>query len=368
MLFVFIALLLSQTANEDALTSWSQKAGDAMKAGDYPAAETHYRALLKVRPGMAEAQINLGLSCYLQKKYTEASEAFRVGAKLNPALSNAWLFLGLSQFHLNHPAESVKALERYVGQRSSDFQGWYYLGLSWLALEQFDNAERALLQARAADPKNVDAIYHLAQVYLGRARKDPSSAERMWPSYQQATESIAALDPRSFRIAQLRAGFYEANGKKTQAISELEALLANDPKVRGLHYTLGCLYLEGRQYEKAAEQFQLELGLDSPYPKTYLQLGHAFVGMSKPDEALPILQKAAEINPDDAGASWVEMGRAYRLLNRFADSTRAFQKAIELGQRDSSVYYQLAASARRAGLIEVAQQALKESERLKGLK
>lgn len=358
-------LLYAQTQTEEALASHAQQAGEAVRMGNYAVAESHYRALLKLQPAMAEARTNLGLSCYLQKKYGEAAQEFAAGLKLKPAMSNAWLFLGLSQFHLNRPADAVKSLDLYVSRRPGDFQGLYYLGLSHLALEQYAAAEKALLRAQAADPKSIDALYHLAQVYLGQARRNPGSADRIWPAYQRATESIAALDPGSFRIAQLRAGFYEATGKKAEAITELETLLANDPKVRGLHYTLGCLYLEAVQYEKAADQFRMELQLDSPYPRTYLQLGHAYVAMNKPDQALPLLQQAAGVSPDDLGAAWVDIARAYRALNQFSEATRAYQKAIEFGKRDSSVYYQLAMSARRAGLADVAQRALKESERLK---
>src|SRR3954471_10884760 len=171
-----------------------------MRGGQYASAESHYRAVLKLQPGMAEAYANIGLSCYLQKKYGDAVQAFSSGLKIRPDMSSAWLFLGLSQFHQNRPEETAKALERYVKLRPDDFQGVYYLGLSRLALEQYDAAERALLAAPGGDPKNVDVLYHLAQVYLGKARRNPDSASRIWPLYQQATESIGSLDPNSFRI------------------------------------------------------------------------------------------------------------------------------------------------------------------------
>jgi tetratricopeptide (TPR) repeat protein len=361
---VLVAALSLFAQQDDSLADHAAAAAQAMQAGDYAAAERHNRAIVKLQPQLAEARINLGLSCYLQKKYDEAIRQFELGLKTKPELTNAWLLLGLSRFQSDRPAEAVTALKRYSTERPKDFQGVYFLGLSYLALENYAEAEKSLTAARQLDPRSVDVLYHLAQVYLGRARKEPASAEPMRLAYEKCVQEIAAIDPKSFRIAQMRAGSYEAIGKKTEAIAELENLLARDPKVRGLHYTLGCLYLEGVQYDKAVEQFQLELQLDAPFPRTYLQLGHAYLKLNRPEDAVSFLEKAAALEKDQ-GTVWVEIGRAYRSLNQFDKSADAFQKAIQSGERSSSVYYQLAVVARRAGKLELAQRAMRESEILR---
>lgn len=336
-----------------------------MQSGDYAAAEQHNRAIVKLRPQMAEAEMNLGLSCFLQKKYEEAIRAFEAGLRLKPAMVNARLFLGISHFNLDRPAAALASLQRYAAERPDDFQGQYYLALSQLALDQFKQAEQTLGAARKIEPRNVDVLYHLAQVYLGQAKKNPSRRDALGRSYQEAIMAIEAIDPNSFRLAQLRAGYYELQGKKAEAIRELESIFQHDPKARGLHYTLGCLYTEARQYEKAREQFEAELQLDGPYPRTYFQLGHVYVALEKPGEALPFLQKALKIEPQSGGLIWVDIGRAYRLMNQPDRSAAAFEKAIELGQATSSVYYQLAAAAKKAGMLERSREALAASQRLR---
>ncbi len=169
---------------------------------------------------------------------------------------------------------------------------------------------------------------------------------------------IGDLDPGSFRIAQLRAGYFEATGAKAEAIGELESLLRRDPGVRGLHYTLGCLYSEGRQYDKALEQFEKEMSLDAPYPRTYFQLGHVYVALEKPVQAMPLLQKAIRVEPESAGLVWVDIGKAYRLMNDPRNASVSFEKAITLGERNASVYYQLSMAARRAGDPQRSREAL----------
>jgi tetratricopeptide (TPR) repeat protein len=163
----------------------------------------------------------------------------------------------------------------------------------------------------------------------------------------------------------LRAGYFEAVGKRAEAIQELETVLQHDPKVRGLHYTLGCLYTEARQYEKALQQFDAEIGLDAPYPRTYLQLGHVYLALEKPSQALPLLEKAIQMEPEGAGLVWVEIGRAYRTLNRAGKAVSSFEEAIKLGERNASVYYQLAMAARSAGDSKRSREALEISQRLR---
>jgi tetratricopeptide (TPR) repeat protein len=361
---VFGFSLAAQSA-DDVLASHAEAASKAMASGNYASAEEHYRALVHLRPGMAEAQVNLGLSCFLQKKYEAAIQAFDSGLKLNPELVNARLFTGISRFDLNRPASAVPYLLRYAEAKPNDLQGQYYLGLAYLELEKYADAERALSAASEIDPRNVDVLYHLAQSFLGEARKNPSRREAMARGYEGALQQIAAIDPNSYRLAQIRAGLSELEGNKAEAIRQLEELLKNDPKTSGIHYALGCLYTEARQYDKALGQFQSEMNLERPYPRTYLQLGHVYVALEKPREALPMFDRALEVDPGSAGLVWVDIAHAYRSLNEPGKSINAYEKAIGLGQRDASIYYQLAAMQKKAGRAEDARRNLEISRKLR---
>ncbi len=365
-LLVFFAAisLLAQDADE-IVARLAASASEAMQAGDYVTAEKDNREILRFRPKLAEAKVNLGLTLFSQKKYEEAIRAFAEGLRLKPAMSNAWLFTGISHFNLNRPRQAVAALAKFTAEHPDDLQGKYFTGLAYLSLEQYPEAVRALTTARALDPRNIDVLYHLAQSYLGQARQNPAEIDSLSRLYEDAVKEIAAIDPQSFRTAQLQAGYFEATGRKAEAMRELEALFQRDPKVRGLHYTLGCLYTESRQYDKALEQFDQEMSLDAPYPRTYFQLGHVYVALEKPAEALPLLQKAIQVEPEGAGLVWVDIGRAYRKLNNARQASASFEKAIALGERNASVYYQLSMAARSAGNPQRSREALKISHRLR---
>jgi len=363
-LLFFVALGL-WAQNEDAFARHAAAAAAALQSGDYALAERENREVLKLSPGLAEAEMNLGLSCYLQKKYEDAIQAFQTVLRLKPQLSNARLFLGISYFDRNEPAKGLPFLEKYSVERPGDLQGQYYLALAYLDLGREREAEQALQMAQRIDPRNVDVLYHLAQTYVGEARREPARREQLAREFSSVFAQIERIDPQSFRIAQLRAAFAESRGEKAQAMRELEGLLRNDPHTRGLHYTLGCLYMEAEQYSPALQQFLAELALANPEPRTYLQLGHTYIAANQPQQGLNYLRKAVTVTPGSAGMAWVDIGRAYRALDKPADAVAAFDKAIQLGERKASVYYQLGLAARRAGDTARSREALAMSQKLR---
>src|SRR5439155_18539721 len=280
---------------------------------------------------------------------------------LQPEMANAWLFLGISLFDLNEPDKAVVALRRYTSLRRDDAEGRYYLGISLVSLESFAEAAQELSEARRLDPRNTDILYHLAQCYLHLAQAKGADVRSLRAAFERTAGEIAAIDPASVRLRQLQAGFYEANGDSDKAIRELEEAVKSRPHVQGLYYTLGCLYLKEYRYDRALEAFNSELALDSPYPRTYLQMGHVYTDRHQPWKAIPFVEKATRAEPE-SGKPWVEMGRAYLMMNQFDRAAAALEKAIKLSDKRASTYFILSTAYRRMGKLDLAQQAVRHSE------
>ena len=370
--WLILLLVAAACAGED-LGELAAKANSALRGGDYAGAERQYRRLVAAAPDMAEAYTNLGLSCHLQRHFSAAVEAFERGLKLRPDMASAWLFLGISYFDLNKPSRALTALKRFTGMRPDDFQGQYYTGLCLLSLDRNREAADQLKRAMQLDPRNVDGWYHLAQSNLrlaeahvqerGTKGPDPAQFDGFRQGYEEAVAKIAAIDSKSIRIRQLRAGYFQATGEDQKAIAELQALASPELKITGIYYTLGCLYLRDREYDKAISAFESELRLAAPFPRTYLQLGHAWIAKEESARALPILAKAAKEEPE-SGVPWVEIGRARTKLLEYPGAIQAFLKAIELKEEKSSVYYLLGTAYRKAGKMPEANAAFQKSRQL----
>ena len=361
MMLTIAAALLAVSGQSGPSLPSPKAAAAELEAGNYAAAERDYRLIVSRYPRMAGAYNNLGISYFLQKKYQQAAETLRQGLKLDPEMANAWLFLGMSQLDLNEPSKAIPSLRQYISMNPADAEGHYYLGICLLSLDRDQEAAEALGKAREIDPKNTDVLYHLAECFVHLAQGKGANLNTLQAAFQRTIGEIAAIDPNSIRLRQLQAGYYEATGDSKKAISELEEVVKTHPHVQGVYYTLGCFYLKEYHYDQALEQFKAELALDSPYPRTYLQIGRTYTDMREPEKALPFLEQAIRMEPGQA-TPWVQVGRTHLRMNEFDKAASALEKAIQLGDRSASTYFLLSNAYRGMGKLDLAQQAVKKSE------
>ena len=94
-----------------------------------------------------------------------------------------------------------------------------------------------------------------------------------------------------------RAQNYEARGKFTESIAELNLALKEDPKHVPSNCELGIIYMGQEKYDLAIEQLQKTLKLDPKYPKTYYALANAYARKADPDVVMArqYLDKAVEL-------------------------------------------------------------------------
>jgi uncharacterized protein HemY len=64
----------------------------------------------------------------------------------------------------------------------------------------------------------------------------------------------------------------------------------------------------------------------------------------------------------DSGTPWVEIGRAYLMMDQFDKAASALEKAVKLGDKSASTYFILSTVYRKMGKLDLAQQAVKKSE------
>src|ERR1700689_2327683 len=82
-------------------------AKEATRAGQAEPAIREYREVLRLRPDLTEARVNLGLDYFMAGQYTEASTELDQARKEKPHLLAANLFLGMVNLKLGFPAKSI---------------------------------------------------------------------------------------------------------------------------------------------------------------------------------------------------------------------------------------------------------------------
>jgi len=181
-------------------------------------------------------------------------------------------------------------------------------------------AERELSEAVRLDPKSATALTKLGSTLLAMNKLTEASdvlrkALAISPGKGTAQRKLAAIEIRQ--------------GRPAQAVVELrEGIKASKGTDRLTKYFLASLYLEMRQ-SADAEQLTREIVRDEPrWQPGQVLLGIVKLDQGKIDEALPLLQKAAQYVPRSA---WSRLTAAakHRAAGNFTESVRLLEQVTK---------------------------------------
>jgi adenylate cyclase len=105
--------------------------------------------------------------------------------------------------------------------------------------------------------------------------------------------------------------------------------LAVDDSLPGPHSLLSVLYTNKRDYDKAIAEGERAVALDPSGSLAYSDYGYALLFACRPEEAIPMFQKAIRLNPNVSGNTFVLLGNALRMVGRFEEALSAHKKAIQ---------------------------------------
>jgi tetratricopeptide (TPR) repeat protein len=118
---------------------------------------------------------------------------------------------------------------------------------------------------------------------------------------------------------------------KAEALREFELELRLDPSDASAAYELGEAARSAGQLEEAGKYFEQALKFYPDFEEAHVGLAAVFMSRSDPELALPHLQKAVTIKPEDEVA-WYRLSRVQKALGNEALQQKAiaeFQKLHE---------------------------------------
>jgi tetratricopeptide (TPR) repeat protein len=381
---IFVSAGAAQTSNSQELERYAEIGQKALEEGRYPEAEAAFEKLRKLSPETAEVHANLGVIYFQEKKFDKAIGALRQTLKLNANLPKTEALLAMSLSELGRYSEATPGLEKCF-RHATDLELKRMCGLQLLradtGLKQENKSVALALELNRLYPDDPEMLYHTARIYGNQAFLTIQRLSRVAPD--SIWKSLAAAEA------------YESQGSYTEAVGEYRRVLTLDPYRMGIHYRLGrTLFAQSRQSNsaelkaEAMKEFQQELRLDPSdasaayelgeasrsagqleeagryfeqalkfYPdfeEAHLGLGAVLMSQSEPKLALPHLQKAVTINPEDEVA-WYRLSRAQKTLGNDALQQKAlseFQRLHEKTLQQSRVKEQTSPNELTKQVIE----------------
>jgi serine/threonine protein kinase/tetratricopeptide (TPR) repeat protein len=157
---------------------------------------------------------------------------------------------------------------------------------------------------------------------------------------EQVSRKALELDSQlplseKYLIEAIHARVMKDNHKAVETYEKLAAILPGDSEVQ---FTLGRLYLESDDYEKARAQFAKVLKNEPKNLVALYQVGWLEVDSGNPQAGLDPLNLALSLaidvdNQEQKAVILHGLGLAYESLNKFDDAIRSFQQSMEINKR-----------------------------------
>lgn len=241
-----------------------------------------------------------------------------------------------------HCAAAVPLLRKAISQ-SSDKDFRRSAGLAGvrcaMVKNQFDAADDFLRSLNREFPNDPEVLYTTIHTYSDLAT--------------HASQELAMKAPNSPQAHELNAEALEMQGKWDQASKEYQKVLQQNPLLPGIHFKIGRLLLSAPNpppdvAERAEKEFQQELQIDPGNAGAEYVLGELARQAQQWDDAVKHFARAAKLD-SSFGDAYLGWGVALVSTKKFSEAVPPLEVAVKLEPENPAAHYNLAIAYTRTG-------------------
>lgn len=217
-------------------------------------------------------------------------------------------------------AKAEKLLVKAVSASPRDFDATHMLAVVSTELGKAKDAEKYFRLAHSINPK-YPPLYQNWGLLLGRQNR-----------FQEAVDKLT----QAIELAPNYPPFYSDRGNALSALKRLDESLSDHnqaiklaPNFYGFHHNRGNALAENAQYEAALADYDRAIQLKPDYAAAYSGRGNVLLDLNRHEEALAAFDKALSIEPNLAEA-WLGRGTVFNNRKRYDEAFTAFDKALSI--------------------------------------
>ncbi len=244
-------------------------------------------------------------------------------------------------------SEAVAEVEKAAKEFPNDPRALQELALAYALLGD-PKTEAAFERAIAAAPGNPEVRFDFVK-YLwqtGNFDRGNQEMERVIASAPPALKSRARTEYASTLMEQQHF---------TQAAREFEKLRREGARDYDLALLLGASLGQIGRFDEAVNALREAIGIAPWKLPAHHILGRILLLQQKPEEAVPELERAEELQPDSAGIQ-LDLGSAYEAVRKRDKAEAAYREALRLDATLTKAHYSLGTLLARMGRREEAEQ------------
>jgi tetratricopeptide (TPR) repeat protein len=169
----------------------------------------------------------------------------------------------------------------------------------------------------------------------------------------RAAQDLATTAPNSYQAHELNAESLELQGKWDAAAKEYQLILEQNPHLPGIHFRLGRLLLSKPDpgpsvAEEAKKEFQQELEIDPDNAGAEYVLGELARQAQQWDEAIQHFSRASKLDAG-FGDAFLGLGASLLSVKKFNEAIPPLETAVKLEPQNPAAHYSLAIAYTRVG-------------------
>jgi tetratricopeptide (TPR) repeat protein len=236
-------------------------------------------------------------------RFDQAAAALRKMTDLDPGNAQLRRSLAETLVKADKPDDALKVYEELLEQDSTDIAAETGAAGVWLNKKEYDRAQRLFGNILGQDSVSFDVKLHIGQMYFEQTQKDSA----LLPYATQVFESLRDEEKDDWRP----------------------------------YWFLGALAAQQKDDESAARNFKRVTELSPQNSDGWVLLSEVYLQKNDFAHALPILESAVRVVPDDYRVNFF-LGICYGRTGRNEDAARVLEKAHELNAKDVDIIGQLA--------------------------
>ena len=228
--------------------------------------------------------------------------------------ADGYFLLGHILFKKKDPKASLAAYTKGARFRKPGATDLEVVGCDYVLLKDYTDADKWFTESVALEPSNLSALY-----YLARTKYNENRFEEAIGAFLQCLK----FDPKNVKYEDNLGLSYQALGRNDEASAAYRAAI---------------------EWDKNSA---------SHNSGPYLDLGGLLVDTGNPADAIPLLEQAAAISPQDV-RTLTQLGKAYLHADLLDKAQTEFEAAVRLEPRNAPVHFMLAQVYRKRGLLDKA--------------
>jgi tetratricopeptide (TPR) repeat protein len=269
---------------------------------------------------------NAGIEFMQQEDYQRASQLFIQATEIDPSKPEAYNNLGFTYLMLGDDQKMIENYTRSTEIDSTNVDAYYNLGFYYNGR---GDHEKALSHMEKAEDLAVPELEKYRTQFLGLSSRSftPTEGDEYIESLVSQEDSLR----RQTLTKDLKKEDVERGSRLLKEIDKRTTRLAEILSTKGL------IYLNTEREEEAEEILKESLRHVKDDSDTHFYLILALQRQERYDEALPYLERMADLDPYDI-RTWFQLGVSHFRTREYDEALKAFSKVIQLNPEYADAY------------------------------